>query len=245
MPPPATTGTSTRVEDALEQRQRAHLVAPVAAALRAARHHQVGAGPLGGTASATVPACTATRRPRRAAGRRTARSGRSSPETSAGATSGPGSRSASSCAGSRSSAQAISPTPYGALPAAATSACSSTQAGERDAPTPTMPRPPAADTAAASAPSPGPAIGAPTTGTERSKVSVSQVCSMAPLWPTGRPDNRRPERACASLRPKPRLTDEACQARPAREPGSIARSGGRCEPPAGASGRLALAGVEC
>ena len=89
---------------------------------------------------------------------------------------------------SRSRTQAISPIPYGAPPAPATPACSRTQPGERAAPTPTMPSPPAAETAAASGPSPGPAIGALTTGTDRSKVSVSQVSITVPLSQTGRAD---------------------------------------------------------
>ena len=136
------------------------------------------------TASATVPAWAATRMP---APRSRSTYGSNAPKLTD-TRSGRTSSTASSWAASRSSAQAISPIPYGAPPAPATAACSRTHSAERDAPTPTIPSPPAADTAAASGPSPGPAIGAPTTGTERPKVSVSQVSIIVPLSQTGRTD---------------------------------------------------------
>ena len=184
MPPAATTGTSTASSTAWSSGSvpTSSRPWPPPSAPRATTT-STPARPAR-TASATVPAWTATRMP---ASRSRSTYGSNAPkltDTSAGRTS----RHRVELGGVALERPGHQPDPYGAPPAAATAACSRTHSGERDAPTPTIPRPPAADTAAASAPSPGPAIGAPTTGTERPNVSVSQVSIIVPLSQTGRTD---------------------------------------------------------
>ena len=180
------TGTSTASSTACSSGSVPTVVAAVAAALGPARHHEVDAGRLGARAPRPrVPAWTVDPDARRrAAGRRTARTARSSPRPAPAAPREPRRAGRRRARAPRPSARSRTARrrPPRRRPARAT------HAPERDAPTPIMPRPPAADTAAASGPSPGPAIGAPTTGTERPKVSVSQVSIIVPLWQTGRPD---------------------------------------------------------